>query len=265
MRGLVISAAVLAAMPAAAAERQKVVVLSVQALDAEAAQGDETAAQRLAIIVTEQLTRQLASQDVEVIGSRDLASLISIERQRQLLGCSDESTSCLQEISDALGAPLTVTGTLSIAGKAMRLDVKLIRTRDAHVLFREGTPVERREDVFDALGPIARRIAGVVHEVERGLPGGTGPAAQAGTTSIRLGPVLVTAAGAIALVVGAVLWALQGVAASNLAAGIEAGTVEIRAAVSARDSIYTQRSAAAVLTAVGMPLAAAGLAWGFIW
>src|SRR3974377_675727 len=45
-----------------------------------------------------------------VIGQREITAMISLERQRDLLGCSD--TACLAEIGGALGADQLVTASL---------------------------------------------------------------------------------------------------------------------------------------------------------
>src|SRR5438874_12417022 len=49
---------------------------------------------------------------VEVLTPGAIADLLTIERQKQLLGCAEESASCLAEITDALGAAVLLRGSI---------------------------------------------------------------------------------------------------------------------------------------------------------
>lgn len=68
----------------------------------------------------------------EVMSSADVATLLDAERQKQLVGCSDES--CLAEIGGALGAELLVVGNVSRLGGRAVLTLKLIDTRETKLV-----------------------------------------------------------------------------------------------------------------------------------
>src|SRR5882757_2883687 len=60
----------------------------------------------------DRLAAKLAARGFQVTTPADLEAVMGLERQKQLLGCSEDS-SCLAEISSALGVPLVATGRLT--------------------------------------------------------------------------------------------------------------------------------------------------------
>jgi TolB-like protein len=134
-----------------AAEKSRVVMLNVNASTPKL--------DTLASAVTEQVMTELNETGrIDVVGSSDLAAVLGMERQRQLLGCSEQSTTCLAELSSALGAPWLVLGTLSQAGKALRLDLKLIRADDGKAVWRSGKSLKDEGVVFDAVSGLVKGL-----------------------------------------------------------------------------------------------------------
>jgi TolB-like protein len=143
-----ITMALLLTTTAGAADRLKLVVLPVSAPDAV-----------LSNTTSEQLATELARSDaVEVVTSADLAALIGMERQRQLLGCTEESTSCMAELTAALGAPWVVQGSVGRVGGLLRLDVKLLRTADGRATFRDGRTLTSDAELPAALTEVSRGV-----------------------------------------------------------------------------------------------------------
>jgi hypothetical protein len=70
----------------------------------------------------------------EVLSQRDIATMIGIERQKQLLGCSDEG--CLAELSGAIGARFVLSGTLARLGDAYQLTLTALDTQKTQTLGR---------------------------------------------------------------------------------------------------------------------------------
>jgi MYXO-CTERM domain-containing protein len=60
-----------------------------------------------------------------VIGSKELVTLIGLERQRQLLGCS-EDTSCMAEIASALGSEFICSASVGKVGTTYLVTMRLI-------------------------------------------------------------------------------------------------------------------------------------------
>src|SRR5256885_15930257 len=83
--------AIIAALPARAAEAPKLAFFGVKAEGS----AENDAARLLEDLVQAELA---AVGTYAVIGRKDLETMLGIERQRQLMGCSDEGSSCLNEL-----------------------------------------------------------------------------------------------------------------------------------------------------------------------
>jgi hypothetical protein len=101
---------------------------------------------------------QLSKHGFRVTTPADLEAVLGLERQRQLLGCS-EDTSCLAEISSALGVPLVVTGRLTRLGKRLELDVRVIRQKDGVVVANDARATDDEARLGDLLEQSASSIA----------------------------------------------------------------------------------------------------------
>jgi hypothetical protein len=71
-----------------------------------------------------------------VVSQRDVTTLLGLERQKQLLGCSDESQSCLAELSGALGARFVISGSIARLGEAWQLTLTTLDTTRTQPLGR---------------------------------------------------------------------------------------------------------------------------------
>lgn len=77
-----------------------------------------------------------------------MASILGLERQRQLLGCSDESASCLAELAGALGSDAVMTGTLALVGKSYAITVKVTATSDAREVASAAATLATEEEIL---------------------------------------------------------------------------------------------------------------------
>lgn len=122
----------------------------------------------------------------QVVSQRDIITLLGVERQKQLLGCGEESASCLAELSGALDARFIVSGTLNKVGKTYQLT---LQTLDA----RKSQPIGR-----------SLRASKSLDELRKLLPWAVADAT--GTSSpkppSRVLPTLLMVAGGLALVAG---------------------------------------------------------------
>jgi hypothetical protein len=137
----------LAALMLAAAAAPKLVVPPVSGA------GVEDAKLR---VFTSQLAQDLRSAGLEVITSDEIALLLGAERQKQLLGCSDES--CLAELSEALGTSATVKGSIAKVGDVFQLGVTVLGN-DTRILAEHGVRVSSEAGLLDALDEAARAVA----------------------------------------------------------------------------------------------------------
>lgn len=114
----------------------------------------------LAATLTEQVQTELQKQGHKVMGTSDLAAMLGLERQKQLLGCaSADSSSCMAELTGALGAEFLVSGAISRLGQTLRVDLKLQRTSTGAVVLRVGQAATTDQlfatvsDLVDKLNP----------------------------------------------------------------------------------------------------------------
>jgi hypothetical protein len=150
---------------------------------------------------SEALSEHLSSRfrTVSVVTPKDIAALLGLERQKQLLACSEAS--CNAELANALGVDGIVQGELTRLGQVIQLNVKCLATSDGRRLAVYGERVSREEDLFSAVERAAAAIE--TQTLEALLP--AAPSADRrfslGWTAVPLGlSVLAGVAGAIFMV-----------------------------------------------------------------
>lgn len=95
------------------------------------------------------------SGEFRVTTPRDIAQILGLERQKQLLGCADESTSCLAELAGALGVEGVISGELALVGKVYQLTLKVTSSHDAQVLFQGIERVKHQDDLLETIDSLA--------------------------------------------------------------------------------------------------------------
>lgn len=114
---------------------------------------------------------------LQVLTRKEMTAVISVERQKQLMGCQSES--CMAEIGGALDADRLITGTVTKLGESWILHLQLVDAKKVATL----ASADRRkkggsiDDVLDA-------IPGMVKELYSGQPtpppsAGPAPVAEA--------------------------------------------------------------------------------------
>ncbi|MFT3840027.1 MAG: hypothetical protein QM723_23775 [Myxococcaceae bacterium] len=135
------------ALPALAA-KEKLAVLDPSGGDA-----------KLSHAVEEQLLDELhRAGRYDVVGASDLAVMLGVERQKQLLQCDDASNACMAEILGALGAPWVLASSVVHVGSKLRLDLKLISTQRNAVRARSGRVVDSEDELFTAVTSSVRDL-----------------------------------------------------------------------------------------------------------
>ena len=112
---------------------------------------------RRAVAVLDQaLTPELRKlQGVSAIGSTEIADMLTVERQRQMLGCSSDSSECMAEVAGALDADELMTFDLTLVGDTFTLSARRTDLKAAKVVQSQVKQFERRdgEELLDVLGP----------------------------------------------------------------------------------------------------------------
>jgi hypothetical protein len=174
-------------------------------------------------------TRLQETKLVRVTTQSDVATILGVERQRQLLGCATDSSNCIAELAGALGVEGLITGEIALVGKVYQLTVRILSARDATVLYQALRRFKTEEAVLEGIDLIATEGAKQLHTTLRpAMPAPvTKPPSEVTTSPVterpvelpkevapapRAGPWLVVGAGGALLVAGAVL---QGLAARD--------------------------------------------------
>ncbi len=127
-----------------------------------------------------------------VMSQSDIGNIVSQERQKQMLGCSEDSSACMQELAGAAGARFVMSGQVTRLGEAYQLTLQTLDTQKAAPLGR------------------STRIAPALEQLQRALPYAVAEATATPPPkppSRVLAYTLMAAGGALAL--GGGVWGLQ--------------------------------------------------------
>jgi hypothetical protein len=114
----------------------------------------------LATFYADQLAHALRENGLEVVTAAELATLLGLERQKQLLGCSADTQSCLAELGNALGADGTLVVSLAKLDDSFRANLKVLSTRTGAVLTETRVDVNGQRQLLDGLSAAAVTLAG---------------------------------------------------------------------------------------------------------
>lgn len=129
-----------------AAERPKLIVM-----DLTSGGGVEPS---LTAPVVEAITNEVQARGFfEVLSTRDVQALLGLERQKQLMGCS-EAESCMTELSGAIGARFVMSGSLARLGDAYQLTLTTMDSQKAQPLGR-ATRLARSLEALRTMLPYA--------------------------------------------------------------------------------------------------------------
>ncbi len=153
--------------------------------------------------------QQLKSADLTVTTPADIQSLLGIERQKQLLGCDEDSTSCAAELAAALGVDGVVRGSIGLIEGTWFVNFTVIALPQGAELASFTASTSSEKELIATLGRAAQRLREAV--LERLRPELTG-----GQTSSRR--VLAAVPLGVGLVTGIIGAALLGTSESKAGA-----------------------------------------------
>jgi hypothetical protein len=108
---------------------------------------------------SEHAAQELNGWGLRVITSREVASVLGLERQKQLLGCSEESSECMAELANALGVDGLLLGDIAKFGNVYQVNLKVIAAATGKVLAAYSERVDREEVLLDTFSRGAEKIA----------------------------------------------------------------------------------------------------------
>ncbi len=159
MHGLVL--VVLAAAPA----NVKVAMPGLHLVDVPADRG---------AFYTEQLATELISRGLRVVTEREIAALLGLERQKEILGCAEGS--CMIELANALGVDGVVLGQVARVGTHFQVSLRVIDAKSGVALAVTTYKAENEEALVDGLNSSAKAIDDQLHG--RAAPGASAPVAS---------------------------------------------------------------------------------------
>lgn len=103
------------------------------------------------------LAQQLSYRGVGTITSSEIAALLGFERQRQLLGCPDDS--CKADVLQRLGVDGLLVGRVTKLDKSYQLDVRIISPGDARPLAAASANTEDQDRLVGVFTVVAAQLA----------------------------------------------------------------------------------------------------------
>lgn len=185
---------------------------------------------------------------VAVTTQRDVAQILGLERQRQLLGCSEASSSCLAELAGALGVDAVLSGTVVKTGSSYLVTLKVLRATDASVWASASERLKDEDALQDFLDDTAR---GFVRTLT-----GAAPASVSSTSFLRWVP---GAVGVAAAVTGGVLFGLSKGRADELRRAASEPSLGVEVAALATTGRTLETAGLALLIAGGVGVATSAL------
>lgn len=131
---------------------------------------------------------------VRVTTPADVAAVLGMERQKQLLGCTESN--CVAELAGALGAKALVTGELAVVGEILQLSVRVIDATSARPLFQA---LERHRDAASLLSAIDRLAIAAADAVGERFGLTTRPSGSPGKIVLFAGGGALAVAGGVLL------------------------------------------------------------------
>lgn len=204
----------------------------------------------------EHLSSAMASPELRVVTKKEIAALLGLERQKELLGCTDSSSSCMAELGAALGASTMLVGGIAHVGQRYQVTLKLISATDGTPSSVQSARAESEEVLFDVLAQLGRRAAADLL-TRSGRPQAAGPALATHGTIVtsRPWPWVAAVASVISLGVGAGFL----VDATNVGQRLTVETLAYETARSLRDHANRSQTVGAVALVTGAVAAAAAV------
>jgi hypothetical protein len=199
---------------------------------------------------SEHLAQQLKLAGAEVITPQEMASLLGMERQRQLMGCGEGS--CMAELANALGTDGLVLGGAAKVGGTFHFDFKIISSLDGKTV---AAVSEEASGDSAALESIARSARALATQAAQALGRTLNAKFEQPKTSLKPGAYAAFAVGAAGLGIGIIFTVLAHNSWNALASGSIANAADGRAL---QNNGQTQQ----LISAVGYVFAAIGGATG---
>lgn len=111
----------------------------------------------------EHFVANVSAGGVKVLTKNDVTQVLSVERQKELLGCNDDkSSSCLAELAGALGVGSVLGGTVAKLESGYVSTLKVIDAADGSTKWSATTRVDDERGLFRFLDDQSERLVKVM-------------------------------------------------------------------------------------------------------
>jgi len=146
MVSAILACALIAAAPPVQAPEKRELKLGAPGFDA--VDIDPKKAEFLNNFFAEQLSMR-TDKRVRIVTQSEVAALIGLERQKQLLGCSEDSAECLAEITGALGVEGLIVGNVAKFGDTYAITVRVLPAGGGQPMASASGTGMREEQLLD--------------------------------------------------------------------------------------------------------------------
>lgn len=115
--------------------------------------------ERAANFYSEQVAARFVIEGFRVTTAREINEMLGLERQRQLLGCSEDSATCMAELANALGVETVLIAEIGKVGASYQLLLKVVESGSAKVLSLHSAKLASEEQLVDEFGRAAEGMA----------------------------------------------------------------------------------------------------------
>lgn len=112
----------------------------------------------LRAFIPEHVGQRLQRPGLKVVTASDIQNLLGMERQRELMGCS-EGTGCTAELIGALGADGLLVGEVARVGTQLQVNLKILSGRSGETQATFARRTDRESQLLDLLDAGADDLA----------------------------------------------------------------------------------------------------------
>jgi hypothetical protein len=107
---------------------------------------------------SEHFANRMLAAGIAVVTQREISEMIGLERQKQLLGCS-EGNQCMVELANALGVNGILLGDVAKLGSRFQISLKVIDAGNGQALSVKSFRANDEEALIDGLSSAANEMA----------------------------------------------------------------------------------------------------------
>jgi len=114
---------------------------------------------KVASFFSEHFAGALVRRGLLVLTPSEINAMIGLERSKQLSGCTEEASSCVAELSNALGVDGLVVGTVAKFGTTLQANIKVFAANNGASVKATSVKATGEEAFLDALAKEAAVVA----------------------------------------------------------------------------------------------------------